>query len=402
MIIYDWIELNQLSELRSITTIPLPALTICPETKAKKSIIDISRSYLALSTKNDSLLNEDEYVTVYYNQHRRSLLTFDSQSISHFSLKNLEALSQVCDPHLFIKPLQTTATSGNAFVKILNEVAVDNFVLFCKFRNEIINCTEYFKDIVTSEGICKTFHMDGMKALPGGNYGLNVVLSTSRNDTDYICKGPGQGFKYKVHPSNEFPNFQHSFDRVPMKSDVMTTIHPKLTFNLDSSCSVEPQSECLRNCFASYLLSRCECVSFHMPHDDETSICNQHENLCVQKATDEFSINFTLSSEFPCDCRPSCESIAYETSSNFGEYDFANVIRAYNEDLDGEFPTIDMSRLTIYFDEMYVIPTVIGSKSLLSMIAQIGGILAFFLGASTLSIMELCYVLAKNRKHSVM
>lgn len=309
----------------------------------------------------------------------------------------------MCDPHLFTKPISSNATSGKEFEKILRKVSIDNFVLFCKFRNEIIDCSEHFNEIVTSEGICKTFNfrsVDGLMAVPGINYGLNVVLSLNRNDADFICKGPVQGFKYKLHSSDEFPNFQQSFDRVPLKTEVTANIKPILTFNRDSSCSTESQNDCLRNCSASFLLSKCGCVSFHMPHDEDTSICNQHENACVSQAMDEFSTNITLSSDFMCNCRPSCESLEYEKSLNFAEYDFANVIRAYNEDLEGEFPSTDMSRLTIYFDGNYVVPQVIGGNlNILSAIAEIGGILAFFLGASVLTIVEICHVLVKKLKN---
>lgn len=246
--------------------------------------------------------------------------------------------------------------------------------------------------------MCKTFNMNKMESLPGANYGLNIVLSSNRNDTDYICKGPVQGFKYKLHPSNEFPNFQQSYERIPIRTDVMAKVQPKITFNRDPNCSgAESRNECLRKCTASYLLNKCGCVAFYMPHDDETSICNQHENLCVHKALDEFSINVTMSSDFPCNCQLSCKSVSYETSVNFAEYDFANVIRAYNEDLDEEFPSTDMSRLTIYFEQSYVLPQVVGSKSILRILVQSGGIFAFLLCCFVWSLVEMCYVCSRKK-----
>src|SRR5690349_3656385 len=56
--------------------IPFPAVTICPETKAMKSQIDFTKVYKLVKENQRANITSDE-------------------------LKKLEALAQVCDPHLF-------------------------------------------------------------------------------------------------------------------------------------------------------------------------------------------------------------------------------------------------------------------------------------------------------------
>jgi hypothetical protein len=48
------------SSPRKLSSIPFPAVTICPETKARKSVIDVSDAYHKITTNNISSLNDDE------------------------------------------------------------------------------------------------------------------------------------------------------------------------------------------------------------------------------------------------------------------------------------------------------------------------------------------------------
>jgi acid-sensing ion channel, other len=56
--------------------IPFPAVTICPETKATKNQIDFAKNYVMVHSGEKDNLTIDE-------------------------LRNLEAVAQICDPHLY-------------------------------------------------------------------------------------------------------------------------------------------------------------------------------------------------------------------------------------------------------------------------------------------------------------
>lgn len=50
--------------------------------------------------------------------------------------------------------------------------------------------------------------------------GLIIVVQQKKMHTDYLCKGPVQGFKISVHNPAELPTFSNDFVRVPLKKDV--------------------------------------------------------------------------------------------------------------------------------------------------------------------------------------
>lgn len=110
--------------------IPFPAVTICPETKALSKHINFTTAYNQIKQLNES-----------------------DRTISNEELRNLEAVAQICDPHLF---LNTTIDSGleeSEIVPLLKSITVslNETTLFCKWRNELGDCGEYF----TGTKVCR-------------------------------------------------------------------------------------------------------------------------------------------------------------------------------------------------------------------------------------------------------
>lgn len=117
--------------------IPFPAVTICPETKALKESIDFTRGYFAIKS-NFTMFN----------------LTSDE-------LKNLEAISQICDPHLFIGDHIDSELESKDILPLLKKItmSLNETTLFCKWRNNIDACNKYFVEMITEEGFCYTFNV---------------------------------------------------------------------------------------------------------------------------------------------------------------------------------------------------------------------------------------------------
>lgn len=192
-----------------------------------------------------------------------------------FRLSRLESLSHVCDPHLFQEPNLTNSLSSLDPVSNLLDIAVplEDFSLVCKWRNKLVDCSGNFKEIVTEEGVCFTFnslhpldivkktthsssyekytesqsnlhfHVEKsylsdsvIKTYPhralgtGIRTGLIIVLQQYNVDTDYLCKGPVQGFKVAIHSPAELPSFS-DYIRVPLKRDISVGVeaHVKST-----------------------------------------------------------------------------------------------------------------------------------------------------------------------------
>ncbi|CAH1717072.1 unnamed protein product [Chironomus riparius] len=433
MVYFLFINQNQstiveISEKLPLFQIPFPAVTICPETKAKKSIVNVTDAY------HNIIYNLTEY-------------QYDQEYLSY-----IEALTQVCDPHLFssVNVKNDSPTQGKEFLQILREIAVpkNEMILFCKFRNEIIDCADMFTESITDDGICYTFNMmhyedlyrkfnhdpkDQVewnlekgycssdldvcpkRALPGADYGLNVVLNMKTSDLDFMCKGPVQGFKIHVHPSDEHPQMMNGFFRVALNSDVVVAIQPEMStdeINVNKKCHTSAtksldffngysQKNCLTECFSKFVFNKCGCIKYSMVHKNETKVCSQQDTRCVIQTMNTFFITERFKSEFLCDCMPSCKNLNYKVDTSSADFDYKRVFKAYNAPLDDEFPKSVMSRIHLFFTDDHFINKILRHKEKEDMtmsekISQIGGLMAFFIGASVLSIIEILYFILKK------
>lgn len=119
--------------------IPFPAVTICPETKVLKRHVDFTAGYKGAMSGNYS-----------------SNFTDEKQKV-------LEAIAQVCDLHLFAMQ-NVSIDSGLKPEEIVptlraSAVPLNESILFCKWRNSVRSCDEYFTEILTEEGFCYTFNV---------------------------------------------------------------------------------------------------------------------------------------------------------------------------------------------------------------------------------------------------
>jgi acid-sensing ion channel, other len=103
-----------------------------------KTHVDFSKGYLAVQRDQKQNLSKDE-------------------------LRNLEAVAQICDPHLFTN-INESIGSGlktEEIVPLLKNLTMklNETTLFCKWQNEINLCDAYFTEIITEEGFCYTFNV---------------------------------------------------------------------------------------------------------------------------------------------------------------------------------------------------------------------------------------------------
>lgn len=230
--------------------IPFPAVTICPETKAMTQYVNFTKGYRAVRDKNSS----------------------DYLDMTKDELKALEAVTQICDPHLMMGVSIDSGLETFEIIPTLKRVTVslNETTLFCRWRNSINLCSEFFSEIITEEGFCYTFNVldaaelfrddilakdfeylrhnksstnwtleDGYKTTdsetfpfrvlgPGAKAGLNVVLKLTDNDLDYICRGPVQGFKILLHTPGEIPRVSKQFFRIPLEQEVVVSVKPNM------------------------------------------------------------------------------------------------------------------------------------------------------------------------------
>lgn len=116
--------------------IPFPAVTICPETKAMQKHVDFTKSYTML--------------------HGGQMENFTVEE-----LRNLEAVAQICDPHLFANISMNSGLKPEEIVPLLRKItmSMNETILSCKWRNLDKECESLFSEIITEEGFCYTFNV---------------------------------------------------------------------------------------------------------------------------------------------------------------------------------------------------------------------------------------------------
>lgn len=132
-----------------------------------------------------------------------------------------------------------------------------------------------------------------------------------------------------------------------------------------------------------------------MVHGENERICTQHETKCVSEAEKAYD-NYTIMTGVPCDCLPDCNSLKFDTRVSEAAFDFKKVFSSYEASLE-EFPAAILSRLSVYVeDTFYTVEHLTIQNTMLDTIAKIGGIAAFFLGASLVSFIEVFFYLFRR------
>ncbi|KAJ8923402.1 hypothetical protein NQ315_001960 [Exocentrus adspersus] len=421
--------------------IPFPALTICPETKAKQTKYNFTDAYDRY--KYDGNLTDEE--------------------LKHLSDSNL-----ICDSNIY--------NDGTATVKLetidhLMKIAPQfpEVFLSCKWTLLNESCYDLFTPTLTEDGLCYTFNMldrseifrekvaqykDYMKhgrysegwtlekgyppdapkdTFPrramsaGSTAGLFLVITAYKQDLDYVCRGPVQGFKVidvLLHHPSELPRVNRHYFRAPLNQEVVVSIAPDMMTTSPAIVEYEPhrrqcyfptekhltffqyytQQNCEVECLANYTLVKCGCVAYHMPREKSTPICGPGKLECMleaQKSSLEReveadmlnykSVDGKTEESDNCYCLPACTSLSYDAETTQVPYSWQKIFEGFRADIN-EFPGIQMSRLTVFFKEQQFITSERNELyGLTDFLANCGGILGLFTGFSFLSIVEIFY-----------
>lgn len=257
---------------------------------------------------------------------------------------------------------------------------------------------------------------------PGARAGINIVLKLYENDTDYICRGPVQGFKILLHTPGEIPRVSKQYFRIPLRQEVVVSVKPNMITTSEGLTDYAPerrqcffndekflkffkvytQSNCELECLANFTMAKCGCMKFSMPRDSVTPICSQEQVQCYNHAEDALMKEELLESlesgsgenkrgRTKCNCLPSCTSINYDAEISQANFEFEKVFNAYESPLD-EFPGLVLARLTIFFKEAQFITSKRSELyGLTDFLANCGGLLGLFMGVSILSLIEIIY-----------
>ncbi|XP_005178342.2 pickpocket protein 28 [Musca domestica] len=441
-----------------VWSIPFPAVTICSETK--RTVRNDGPSYMQLLNKLKSDLAEG-------NEFRPQINSTEFQEFL--------TLLHICNTQIIDDGIERLAHHPLDYIGILNKM-LPNFsqhYFYCKWFSHFSECDQLFTKSYTEEGICYTFNglngtdlyrentvqyqqmglesavkhskivnrtlswsleqgyasNSGLNTYParvlsaGARAGLFIVLQSFKEELDYGCRGPIQGFKVLLHAPDDVPLVSKQFVRIPMGKEILIAVKPNMITTSAGIAEYEPnrrqcymiserslkffkiysQNNCELECLANYTLKMCGCVKFSMPRTPDTPVCGEDKIHCYDRAEDslllrEFSegLKDILNEdriETECNCMPACTSLDYNTEISQANFDLYDMLKATgNEDYLKDNPGSQMSRLSIYFKENQFITSKRSELyGVTDFLANCGGIFGLFMGFSILSMVEMIY-----------
>lgn len=396
-------------------------------------------------------------------------------NLNSTEFKEFLTLLQICNTQVIDKATPRLAHPSIDYLEILNKMlpSFERYYYFCKWFGHFSECDELFTKTYTEEGICFTFNglngsdlyrentiqyremglkssakyskvlnrslswslgkgyssASGLHTYParvlsaGSRAGLFIALQSFKQELDYGCRGPVQGFKVLLHSPDDAPLVSKQFVRIPMGKEVLIAVKPNMITTSAGIAEYHPhrrqcylnderqlkffkiysQNNCELECLTNFTMQKCGCVKFSMPRTADMPVCGEDKIHCYDHAEDdlllkEFSeglsnADFDYISETECNCMPACISLVYNTEISQGNFDLEDMLNATGEtDFLEQFPGSQMSRLSIYFKESQFITSKRSELyGVTDFLANCGGIFGLFMGFSILSMVEMLY-----------
>ncbi|XP_068914209.1 pickpocket protein 28-like [Tenebrio molitor] len=429
-----------------IFEVPFPAVTICSQVKASEKEFNFAKIHKNYDINGNFSSDEEfKYYQYFYlvcdhplHQHNVSAyrekfvetLTDDFfNTIKDLSL-NIDDIMHHCSfmgdtyncSDLF-KPVYTDlGVCFNFNMVHWKEIFLDTAVSYSGFYESSFHGTDWssMKGFQSNEKI-HTYPRRGFAS--GATNALVIHLKQSKTDVDAVCTTGISGFKITLHDPLQLPNFANYYIHVSLNTSVMVGIAPSLTQVSDVVKNLPPQTRkcylsrekqlafyrrysqinCLTECLSNFTVELCGCAPYYLPRNRSTKICGAVKLECVSDAKDQFEIdtledtmhleNFDYDFDFhqsACDCKPFCAELKYAVDVSVSEWDWHDSYHELSTDTD--FTEFDRSHFTIYFKHDYFRKLErIEFYGVADLLANIGGLLNFFVGASILTLIEIIY-----------
>ncbi|XP_058834797.1 pickpocket protein 28-like [Topomyia yanbarensis] len=416
----------------SIYTIPFPAVTICPETKVKASELNVSHTFMLVRNGelNETIDKERVQKLMALLQlcdldlYDRSKKTFNDTDMLSL-LRNMSIPSFEVFSACYWKGRQRecldlfkTSLTDKGFCYTFNSLANNDILrkeeLDPKYAfNSETRASDWSLDAGYTVGAGS--HSFPHRTITGGYHGgLAVTLLVNTSDVDYFCGNSFQGFKVFLHMPNEYPQPYHFF-RIPMDHELIVTVNPYV-MAIERQAQQYPadirkcystnerylrffkiytKQNCEIECLTNYTFNMCGCVRFSMPRPPGVPICSLRDNPCYRKAlvsVQKIEAKAVDESEDTpegyCNCLPTCNDIEYQTQVSQAHWEWERNV------LEKQSPSasVHQSKIVIHFKQPNFIPLKRSEINGLSdMIANCGGLLGLFMGASILSVVEMFY-----------
>ena len=290
---------------------------------------------------------------------------------------------------------------------------INEFVVYCGFAGSdgnIVRCEESLQPVFTSLGVCFTFNSayngqpDRKVTLAGPQFGLNLVLNVNRSE--YLrLSSSNVGVKVSVHDRNSMP--------APHQAGV--TLSPGtnsyLAIETVNHVDMTRESNCVRHDRSldffpgySYTASTCHIDAEYRNYADVNKCgcspeVNPSSNVNTRNCTiADICCLFQERNTFnpSTNCPLSCEHLTYKVEPSYSKLFSGGSSESAAEYLGTTVEDVEASLLSvyIYFDEMLATELFTDySYTFANLLADMGGLLGLFTGASVISLLEVCILL---------
>ncbi|XP_045472092.1 pickpocket protein 28-like isoform X1 [Harmonia axyridis] len=325
----------------------------------------------------------------------------------------------------------------------------------CSWKNEKVNCDEYFNNDLTDEGLCCSFNRlppnkiywnpkstsylnqtysnyiydwnpeDGFpdkisdarsdyiprRPLGSGQHlGLSIILDTQVDN--YYCSSTNSvGFKIVLANPLETPKTADFGFLLSPGVEARYMINPVIREATHSlrSVSIEKRqcyfsnerklqyyrsytsTNCYQECQSNYTLRMCGCIPYFLPQSRGKRICGKRDENCAKKAQEDTNIVYGRTKN--CDCLPACAEVSFTKTGSLSP-----LIRTKGySDIDLDNYTYSYLKENIAVVHFFFFKHRYGKEikseiyGFTDFLSNTGGLLGAFLGFSILSLVECFY-----------
>ena len=303
----------------------------------------------------------------------------------------------------------------------------EDTIVRCKFKGQTCNHTDFTPTLMPSGGVCYTFN-DGKRAPikkthgTGTRFALSLIINVQQHEYT-AALNQDVGIKIAVHPQSELPQPDELGIAVPPGKNAFISVRTlKITdessrrrcrdvqdttsFHFLPNSTSYSESACEIDCLMSNVAQNCHCLGPGVPPGGSSgSHLHDLQNCTVKDICCQIH-NATTST---CDCRVACQTTLYITETSYSAFPakyamqkiFEEVKQRYR-DTTVTYTSINISNVSsenflrenllginVYFETLTVEEQITrDSYDAITMLSDIGGQLALFLGASVISVLE--------------
>lgn len=328
-----------------VSKIPFPAMTICTESKTDRNKFNLSRA-IEMTDDNLTLPIEDAKALEALIQICDLKLPIDEVNVTKQNI--IQKLFDI--NHNFLNLSETAQVGVTNFAPMnsfFQEIVTGEGICYTTnmldyrdlYTKEIVRSLRHPKHKDRSNWTVAGYESNDPNLYPGRilgsgrQAGMTLKLVMSRKDVDYACKGAVNGFRLTLHTPDEMPQTAAHFYRIPFHAETLIAITPRGISTSEDLRNYKPKKrqcffpgekqlrffksytqancklECLSGgwdrwtakslfsiydsfeCFQAYVLKRCKCVKFSMPHMNGTRVCSHKQSECIEDSVTYWYLN---------------------------------------------------------------------------------------------------------------